>query len=242
MAMTPKQKLAILGGAGVVGLFVLLTFAQNWGQATAQRDVNQSENAVKACLANPKAAARQCAFATKELRAAIPEMDPATQKAAILKAHQQLAQVLMATGVYRDAAKSFEKVAAASPQQSAPYRDIALAYSLGGEHRAAVHYATLSVQLAPTSWKSLQMLGRVQYRAKMHDEALESFKKSLEAAPLEEKSGLEKAIEKIQLTLNAPTTQIVSPSSTPPKNAATAGVASNAQPVTVDAATTKETP
>ena len=42
------------------------------------------------------------------------------------------------------------------------------------------------------------MLGRVQYRAEMHKEALESFKKTLALAPLEEKSGLEKAIEKIQ--------------------------------------------
>lgn len=243
MAMTPKQKLAILGGGGVIGLFVLLTFAQNWGQATAQRDVKHAENAVKACLANPKAAAKQCVYATKEIGAAIPEMDPATQQPEILKAHQQLAQLLMATGAYREAAKSYVKVAAATPQQSPPYRDVALAYSLGGEHRAAVHYATLSVQLAPTSWKSLQMLGRVQYRAEMPKEALESFKKALTTAPIEEKPGLENAILKIQSKLTPSATAQPTNPSPQPEGAAPLQPPSQASlPVVVNAATVKETP
>lgn len=200
-APSPKRRLVLLGGGAVVGLFVLLTFTQNWGKATAQRDILQAKNAAQACIANPHAAAGQCAYAAREIGAALPEMEKSDKAALTLQARKTLAQVHMAMGQYAQAAELYRQVAAATPQQSIPYQDVAQAYSLAGKHRAAERYARLAVQLAPDSWKPHLLHGRILARAGKAEAALGALRQAHDLAPAEAQANIRQAMEKVRTSL-----------------------------------------
>lgn len=197
----PRRKLLILGIIAVIGVFVLLTFTQNWGKATAQRDIKGAENAARACVANPRVAARQCEFAAREIGAALPELEQSDQQALTRQAQKTLGDVHLATGKYREAAELYTRRAAATPQQSAPYRDVALAYSMAGNHRAAERYARLAVQLQPDDWRAHAFHGRILARAGQRTAALAALRQALEFAPPGEQAAVRQAMEKLNPTL-----------------------------------------
>lgn len=194
----PRRRLLLLGGIAVLGLFVLLTFAQNWGKATAQRDIKGAESAARACIANPRVAARQCGFAAREIGAALPELEQSDKQEVTRQAQKTLADVYMAIGKYREAAELYTKRAAATPQQSAPYRDVALAYSMAGNHRAAERYARLAVQLQPDDWRAHAFHGRILARAGQREQARAALALALESAPAGEQDGIRRAMDNLR--------------------------------------------
>lgn len=194
----PKRKLVLIGIVAVVGAFVLSTFTQNWGKATAQRDIKAAENAAKACIASPRTALKQCAFAEQEISAALPELETSDKKDLIQLAQKHLAEVYMATGKYDKAAELYSSLAAVAPQQSESYRDLALAYSMAGKHRAAQHFAGLSVQLAPDSWKAHALQSRILARVDEPAAALAALEQAFALAPKKEQPALRQAIDKMR--------------------------------------------
>ncbi len=201
--MSTRRKLILIGAVAVLVIFVLLTLAQNWGKATAQRDIRRAESAAAACIANPGGGAQQCEFAAREIGAALPEIERSGKQELILRTQKTLAQVHMATGKHMEAAGLYVKVAAAHPQQSAPYRDVAEAYSLAGRHRAAERYARLSVQLQPDDWRAHAHHGRILARAGKSAEAVVALEEALAQAPAEQRRAIEHMLRQVEARLPA---------------------------------------
>lgn len=194
--MSPRRKLVLLAAVAIVVLFIVLTLAQHWGKATAERDVKRAEDAAKACIANPRAAAAQCTFAAKQLSEALPTIE-LTKKPELLEQTQKtLAQIYMATGKFLEAADLYVKLAATTPQQSTPYRDVATAYSMAGKHRAAERYSRLAIQLAPDDWRAYVAHSRILMRANQPEQALAALEQALAFAPVGEQTAIRQTMER----------------------------------------------
>ncbi len=192
-------------GIGVFLLFIVVTFAQNWSQATAQRDLKNARHAAKACLANPQASARYCTYAVKEISGTLPDLEKSGHPETALQAQKMLADVQLAMGRIDDAISNYQKLVFLEPQQGYRHGDLARALSKAGRHNEATRASLLAVQLSPNAWQAHRMNGRVLEAAGNTQAAIAAFHQAAILAPPDQQHAAKLAIAKLQEKLTAST-------------------------------------
>jgi tetratricopeptide (TPR) repeat protein len=176
----------ILGFVAVLVTFFLVTFSNNWDNASAKKIIDDLEPVVKSMKNRPIEARKHCPGIVKKLQGSITKLEGKDVEIRRLKIIKLISDCELASQQYSDAASSLAKLLNAEPQVAKWHGLRAEVLFKLGNLNEAIREARLAVQLEPTSFQWKIQEARILAQTAMHNRAKRAYEAAIKIAPYDQ--------------------------------------------------------
>lgn len=183
-----------LGFMAVLVTFFLVTFSNNWGNATAKKTTEDLEPIIKSVKHNPIEARKHCPAIIKKLRDSITKLEGKDVEIRRLKIIKLISDCELASQQYKSASSSFTELSNAQPQVARWHGLRAEVLFKLGNLNEAIREARLAVQLEPTSFQWKVQEARVLAQTAMRNRTKRAYEAAIKIAPYDQISVLQEEL------------------------------------------------
>lgn len=180
-----KYKL-ILGSIGVLIIFIVTTFLNNWGNATAEKTTEDVGPIIKSIKNNLLQARKHCPGIIKKLRSSMSKLEGKDIEIRRLKIIKLIADCEMASEQYKDASVSLAELSKAQPQVAQWHGMRAEALHKIGNINEAIRESRLAVQLDPASFKWRVQEARILTNTALRNRTTRAYEAAIKIAPYDQ--------------------------------------------------------
>jgi tetratricopeptide (TPR) repeat protein len=176
----------ILGFIAVLVTFFLVTFANNWDNASAKKIIDDLEPVVKSIKNRPIEARKHCPGIVKKLQGSITKLEGKDVEIRRLKIIKLISDCELASQQYMAANKSLAELSNAEPQVAKWHGLRAEVLFKLGNLNEAIREARLAVQLEPASFQWKIQEARILAQTAMQNRAKRAYEAAIKIAPYDQ--------------------------------------------------------
>lgn len=176
----------MLGFIAVLATFFLVTFSNNWGNATAKKTTEDLEPIIKSVKLNPIEARKHCPAIIKKLRDSITKLEGKDVEIRRLKIIKLISDCELASQQYRAASSSLAELSNAQPQVARWHGLRAEVLLKLGNLNEAIREARLAVQLEPTSFQWKVQEARILTQTTLRNRTKRAYEAAIKIAPYDQ--------------------------------------------------------
>lgn len=175
-----------LGIIAVLVTFFLVTFSNNWGNATAKKTTEDLEPIIKSVKHNPIEARKDCPIIIKKLRNSIAKLEGKDLEIRRLKIIKLISDCELASQQYYAASSSLTELSNAQPQVARWHGLRAEVLLKIGNLNEAIREARLAVQLEPASFQWKVQEARILAKTTMRNRTKRAYETAIKVAPYDQ--------------------------------------------------------
>jgi len=183
-----------LGLIAVLVTFFLVTFSNNWGNATAKKTTEDLEPIIKSVKHNPIEARQHCPVIIKKLRNSIAKLEGKDVEIRRLKIIKLISDCELASLQYKAASSSLAELSYAQPQVAKWHGVRAEVLFKLGNLNEAIREARLASQLEPASFQWKVQEARILTQTTMRNRTKRAYEAAIKIAPYDQVSVLQEEI------------------------------------------------
>lgn len=183
-----------LGSVAVLVTFFLVTFSNNWGNATAKKTTEDLEPVIKSVKHNPIEARKHCPAIIKKLRDSITKLEGKDIEIRRLKIIKLISDCELASQQYKSASSSFTELSNAQPQVARWHGLRAGVLFKLGNLNEAIREARLAVQLEPSNFQWKVQEARILAQTAMRNRTKRAYEAAIKIAPYDQVSVLQEEL------------------------------------------------
>lgn len=184
-----------LGFIAVLVTFFLVTFSNNWGNATAKKTTEDLEPIIKSFKNNPIEARKHCPAIIQKLRSSITKLEGKDVEIKRLKIIKLISDCELASQQYKAASVSLAELSNAQPQIAQWHGIRAETLYEIDNINEAIREARLAVQLDPASFKWRVQEARILAQTAMRNRAKHAYEAAIKMAPYDQVSSLKEELK-----------------------------------------------
>ncbi len=175
-----------LGFIAVLVTFFLVTFSNNWGNATAKKTTEDLEPVIKSVKHNPIEARKHCPAIIKKLRDSLTKLEGKDVEIRRLKIIKLISDCELASQQYKSASSSLAELSNVQPQVARWHGLRAEVLFKLGNLNEAIREARLAVQLEPASFQWKVQEARVLAKTTMRNRTKRAYEAAIKVAPYDQ--------------------------------------------------------
>jgi predicted Zn-dependent protease len=184
----------ILCFIAVLVTFFLVTFANNWDNASAKKIIDDLEPVVKSMKNRPIEARKHCPGIIKKLQGSITKLEGKDVEIRRLKIIKLISDCELASQQYMAADKSLAELSNAEPQVAKWHGLRAGVLFNSGNINEAIREARLAVQLEPASFQWKVQEARILAQTAMQNRAKRAYDAAIKIAPYDQVEVLQREL------------------------------------------------
>ncbi|WP_047550932.1 hypothetical protein [Methylotenera sp. G11] len=183
-----------LGFMAVLVTFFLVTFSNNWGNATAKKTTEDLEPIIRSVQHKPIEARKHCPAIIKKLRDSITKLEGKDVEIRRLKIIKLIADCELASQQYKSASGSLADLSNAQPQVAKWHGLRAKVLFKLGNLNEAIREARLAVQLEPSNLQWKVQEARILAQTAMRSRTKRAYEAAIKIAPYDQASALQEEL------------------------------------------------